>query len=352
MVAAVVLLVVVGWSASSAAADGWRVEPTPSPVGVTQSYLYGVSCPSTTVCVAVGNSNRGVLAERWSGTRWSIQATPTNADGANGVLTAVSCSSATACTAVGSGDSSQYAQYALAERWNGKQWSLEAVPAPVGATSSWLNSVSCPSQNVCVAVGGYVPPGDHYSPEGVLVERWNGTSWAIQRTPKVPDNPGLGSVSCSSSTSCMAVGSQSLAERWNGTRWSILSAPPGRSFTSVSCTALTHCMVVGGKSSLSSTFPAWAAEWYGNRWTVERLRTLEGLPAAVSCASPTACTTVTGGVGSIHRWNGKRWFGNKSLPLGPLAGVSCASATVCTAVGSYNTSPGVSHTLAMRWNGP
>jgi hypothetical protein len=120
----------------------------------------------------------------------------------------------------------------------------------------------------------------------------------------------------------------------------------------VSCSALTHCMAVGTKPS--ATFPAWAAEWSGNRWTVERLRTGQGPPAAVSCASPTACTAVTGGYGrgSVHRWNGKKWLGNPSAPLGPLESVSCPSATVCTAVGSYNNTLSSSHTLAWRWNGP
>jgi len=55
----------------------WTIQPTPHPV-MTGSFLCGVSCTSATACSTVGRySNTAgtdlALAERWNGTEWTIQ---------------------------------------------------------------------------------------------------------------------------------------------------------------------------------------------------------------------------------------------------------------------------------------
>ena len=65
--------------------------------------LAAVSCPTGRMCVAVGTMGNGprMLAERWNGRSWSVMrlAQPAGAGGSG--LTGVSCTSARACTAVG-----------------------------------------------------------------------------------------------------------------------------------------------------------------------------------------------------------------------------------------------------------
>ncbi len=72
------------------------------------------------------------------------------------------------------------------------------------------------------------------TPESDLIETWDGTAWLIAATPNFAfgSAPVLNGVSCSSSTSCVAVGSESsseqsvtLVETWNGTDWSIVLEP-------------------------------------------------------------------------------------------------------------------------------
>src|SRR5579864_4777134 len=69
-----------------------------------------------------------------------------------------------------------------------------------------LNDVSCTSPSSCVAVGW-----DQRSPTGgsvlfTLAETWNGTAWRHVSTP-TPGNSGvLGGVSCTSATACIAGG--------------------------------------------------------------------------------------------------------------------------------------------------
>jgi hypothetical protein len=113
-----------------------------------------------------------------------------------------SCTSSTACTAVG--DSSEVA---LAERYNGKTWTIQSIPNPSNVFPGvTLSGVSCSSPTSCEAVGNYFISD---SVDVTLSEAWNGTAWQVQSTPNPPDavTSALWSVSCTSGTSCSAAGS-------------------------------------------------------------------------------------------------------------------------------------------------
>ena len=106
---------------------------------------------------------------------------------------AVSCSSERQCMAVGFADypvpcESDCGDFSrvLVERWNGKRWSLQRVSTPAGKPSSSLSSVSCTSRRACVAVGSvsdYVA-GVGIPPAGMLVGRLNGTRWVVPAAPR------------------------------------------------------------------------------------------------------------------------------------------------------------------------
>ncbi len=165
-------------------------------------------------CIAVGHftsrAGAGVtLAERWNGTRWAIQPT-SNPPRANGrvvsYLGSVSCASTRACVAVGySGNSLGTTGVTLAEHWNGTSWAIERTPHPADATVGFLSGVSCGSPRSCTVVGFFtgINGGD-----AMLVERWDGTSWTIQPTPNPvgASSNSLEGVSCTSTTACTAVG--------------------------------------------------------------------------------------------------------------------------------------------------
>jgi hypothetical protein len=197
----------------------WAVQATPNPVG-TMTYLTGVSCTSATACTAVGTYYlaTGVhtpLAERWNGTAWAVQATR-NPGGTMTYLTGVSCTSATACTAVGEYTNASNVAVTLAERWNGTAWAVQATPNPVGTNGSELSGVSCTSATACTAVGAYYLA---YGVPVALAERWNGTAWVIQatRNPGGTNGSYLSGVSCTSATACTAVGFYYIATVVNET---------------------------------------------------------------------------------------------------------------------------------------
>jgi hypothetical protein len=350
----------------------WTIHPAPNPHGAQDSFLYGVSCPTASACIATGYYNTSgddslTLAERWNGAAWAIQPTP-NRRGAQGSnLDAVSCPSASACTAVGTSATSTVPVVTLAERWNGTAWTIQPTPNRPGAQSSDLQAVSCPSASACTATGYY------YTSTGAgltLAERWNGTAWTIQPTPNPRGARGsfLYGVSCPSASACTATGYYfastgavvTLAERWNGTAWTIQPTPNPRGAEAselygVSCPSASACTAVGYYNNSTSVVVTLAERWNGTAWTIQPTPNPRGAQGssldAVSCPSASACTAV----GTLaESWNGTAWTIQPTPnPRGAyawiLTGVSCPSASACTAAGDYNNSTGTV-TLAERWN--
>jgi hypothetical protein len=404
----------------------WRIQPTPNPSGAQSfSFLFGVSCIARAACEAVGASDDGAFAERWNGTRWSVQAVPSPAgaqfavlfgvscavssceavggyiDGSgafvplgerwNGAawhaqpvpnparastnyLSGVSCPSASDCTAAGQGNGDG-TPFPLGERWRDGRWRLRAVPAPVGAAENQLNGIACPATGRCLAVGTAGPTRGVVSTEAL---RWNGSRWRNQPIPTVP-GASLSALACSSPPACMAVGGSDsgvLTERWNGTRWRILPAPTPRGAVfaglgGVSCLSPSFCMAAGSYSTSSSEsgpVKSLTERWNGKKWAIvpspNSAGAVQTFLGAVSCTSPSACTTTgeqhsaTGIVPAVaERWNGTRWrIQSTPKPSGSpgsfLPGVACTSASSCTAVGARTDSEGNPvGTLAERWNG-
>ena len=86
----------------------WSVVSSPDQTG-TLSEISGISCTTASFCVAVGNYQPGsprsqVLVEMWNGTSWSVVAAP-NPSPTDDFLTGVTCMTTTACIAVGDTES-------------------------------------------------------------------------------------------------------------------------------------------------------------------------------------------------------------------------------------------------------
>ena len=269
----------------------WSVQATANPHGASSANLSGISCASATDCVAVGTFNATTLAEMWNGAVWSIQSTP-NPNGTGAQLSGVSCQSATACMAVGTAtNSGTHAQAPLAERWNGTKWSIVPISSPAGATAQ-LSGISCSSATSCIAVGSATDQVTFATT--TLAELWNGTAWTIQTTPNPASGyPQLSSISCSSATSCFAVGS--ATESWDGAVWSLQPSPAvaNSSMNSVSCTAATTCIAAGTAPDAVTGIPsAFAAAWNGAAWTIQPTPSPAGAFAnlsSVTCPSPNSC---------------------------------------------------------------
>jgi hypothetical protein len=341
----------------------WSITPSPDQGAVT-NILDAVSCTDPTWCVAVGYdadvnvTPSQTLIESWDGTGWSIIPSPDQGTDAS-YLNGVSCTSSTFCVAVGG--SLGTVQTTLVEFWDGTAWSI--VPSPdQGSSNNLLTGVSCTDPTNCVAVGY------DGSVDQTLVESWDGTAWAIIPSPDQGTSTNdLYAVSCTSTTFCMAVGFyrtyRTLIETWDGSAWTVSSSPTpsvGRNsvLNSVSCTSSTACVAVGYHQRYRTLIETWD----GSAWTIT-LAPHQGNSRIVdgaSCSLPTDCVAVgqhVNGSGSsqtsktlIKSGNSGAWSGTRSpdpdSDFSDLIGVSCVSTTDCVAVGYYtDPSTGTYQTL-------
>jgi hypothetical protein len=255
---------------------------------------------------------------------WSVQWLPVPS---SAVTVPLSCSSSTACTAVAAyyPFPSSDRDVLFAVRWNGRGWSREVMADPAGSNTVLVGGISCTSGSSCVAVGGFTS-GDRPERYVPLVERWSGTVWSVEPVP-APAGVGLSSrltsVSCTSPTACTAVGESvspdrttPLVERWNGITWSIERASGG-SLISVACTSRLACTAVGRAADETL-----GEGWNGSGWSIQ----------------PNPHPRPFGGPGGDNE----------------LGSVSCASHDACMAVGDSVWGSGfnsVRITLAEHWNG-
>lgn len=360
----------------------WTLGPSPSFASVPYGEFGTLECTSGKWCIAVGaygaaeGGPQGLLplAETWNGSKWSAPEAIDPA-GDQDILSASACASVTSCVAVGAIQGG-YSSAPLAESWNGTSWTAEPVPVPRATSDAYLTGASCPAPTMCVAVGwAYGSSGNQV----VLADSWNGSKWSLMSTSAPPgDGSWLNSVTCLSSKSCTAVGTDlsttgtqhTLIETWNGSSWSIAHSPTVTgTLQAVSCTSSTSCTAAGSTQSAYGT--ALIESWDGKTWTVD------SVPAAakgsigvylsgISCAS-SACVAVgqdeTGklisgptGIPIAEVFNGTAWSTNYPLGLSEasdsiLAGVACSAANSCEAIGSFALASGADEALGENWNG-
>jgi hypothetical protein len=316
-----------------ASAASWSTQPPTSslPLGA----LDGIACRGSTFCIAVGSLGNQAGAARWNGAAWSVLRTPNLADASRSGLSGVACSSRTSCTAVGT-RLTKRRTIALIERWRGSRWIVQQTPRPAGPRSSSLSAVSCASGKYCVAVGDYV---NRTGLDVPMVELWNGLSWSVQPAPYPPDVHG--------------------------------QRPAQSRLLGVSCMSRRWCMAVGQSGEAldygSQTVP-FAERWNGRSWVLVSapdpvtgaLNSLD----AISCTSSNVCVAVGSAQPSVDAgqsytlaegWNGIKWSIQRR-PAPPyvdswLNSVSCSSKSHCTAVGAKLNSSGGDAPLAESWNG-
>ena len=355
----------------------WSTQTTPNPTPKTENELSDVACPSSSVCLAAGSDEyqgNGML-QVWEGSEWRIANNTMN-----GSVSALACGSTSSCMIVGS-NGSEATSWKAGQNFPGGSWSAspKALAVPEGVSQLTLRDISCVSTTACTAVGSYYKSSEYKA----LVESWNGTSWSLQTVPNPPEGSGqkaMLSISCSSSTSCVAVGeaaSKPVAETWNGTSWTSAMAqnPSGATaagLEGVSCGSSTACTAVGYSKESGKPKKALAEFWNGTSWSIQATPnpSAEGNVTlrSVSCTSGGVCNAVGEYAIKVingtpqdsetltERWNGASWLIMSSpnpKAFNTLSGLSCSSSSACTAVGSARPELGVEGkvTLALRRSG-
>jgi hypothetical protein len=230
-------------TAPAGGAKAWskpfRVDSS-SAIGGGYAGLVGISCPTTTLCVAVDGADPANIV---------TSTNPTGGSGAwkltkiGGLLAGVSCSSSTLCVITGS---EHY--YAISPTGGTAAW--HATGAQIGG--GIFSAIACPSATTCVNVGY----GNSSSALATSTTTPKGasTSWLETSLEPTPANPGEGladGVACLDGSFCVAVDSLDNVYTTNAPGrgiWSVQTdvAPassPTALGSSIACTS-TLCVVV------------------------------------------------------------------------------------------------------------
>ena len=212
---------------------------------------------------------------------------------------------------------------------------MDGCDGPAGAR--WSDSISCLSTTFCMAVG--------YN--RALV--WDGTAWSVSALAN-PDFQAR-SVSCSSATDCIAVGEvlgDLHVERWNGSDWTKVAAPTRPQYsndelTGVSCVSATYCVAVGFTGYSSESSDALLYTWNGTAWKAPVHPTTPRHLTSVSCWAVGDCVAVADDdtYRALSASDG-HWVSDQVLPSNTqatklsssLLSVSCVASVQCMAVGS------------------
>ena len=246
--------------------------------------LAGVSCVGPAYCVAVGvhEQSQTPVVERWTGSALSIMPspdpTPPRAGGAS--LSGVSCPSTTTCIAVGVKNVANYAMSTLVEQFDGATWSVVGSPTPA-PTTDVLSAVTCLTATNCLAVGHYDTLPTNPLDDASLIERWNGTRWSRMAAPRQTYYPRLDGVTCATASRCFAVGNQLdtdfnqslLIDQWNGGQWSSVNAKsPSTTGLSVLygaiCASATRCYAFGSYRRADNRQVPLVETWDGRSWAI------------------------------------------------------------------------------------
>jgi len=380
--------------ADSLTGGTWTSQTLPLPAGATLAtpgngfqYSSGVSCSSDDVCEAVGDaylesqggSTQVGLVETQTDGSWSptLLGQPPGAD--QTTLEDVSCSTDQYCVAVGVDIGNGAGQSSLAETLVNGSWAPTTLPDPPTQPIDESSSVSCSAPSACVSVGNYFTN----SAQVPFAESLTSGSWSPQSLPlpkRTPPGPGGGiffspspmmqSVSCVSSSWCVAVGqyegrgrrgTNPLIDIFDAGTWTVQNLPRGHAeLSAVSCTSTTSCVAVGAESNGD----ALVATLAGTTWTESSLRApkqslwLDG----VTCQTAATCVAVGAALGSltpdgpletpvVATLDNGSWA-METLPLPSdnlnysgvenpsLQSVWCQSIHSCVAVGSYISSFG------------
>ena len=299
------------------------------PRGAGSSIVNALSCASATTCVAVGITNHeaghGLLAWRWSGGHWSALSLPAGPGRSlkqnvtHYELTGLSCPSTTKCVAVGQVQGFTAKSHGVTRPllyvFNGRHWSSVRSPLRAGT----LRAVSCASRSACTAVGAAT---------SAAVLRLHGGRWTrVRLSPLTSREVGtsLTSISCPTATSCLAGGvldttpnaalpvTRVVTLRQSGAKWSTdvppvpASAPGGHpheltdALDALSCGAPGSCLGIGVTLNNDGNDPQQTglslAFTPGSPQPVAQIR-----PVAVSVSCPSAAFCLVGGGGSVSRY--------------------------------------------------
>jgi hypothetical protein len=343
--------------AGSIAASHWSVSQLPAKPEEggyrDQAPLYGVSCPSEKLCVAVGALDTVAVSQSPTGGResWRVDyptyaepkrscleeagVAPGSCSFPRGSLDGISCAGEYLCVAVGKEGS----VYVSTDPTAGS-WSIGSPYAGPGAPH--LTAVSCPATSLCVAVSG-----ENGAAAGRVFTTTAPTSGQWQSV-QLAGSPDLRGVSCATTSECLAVAKGgrifvSTDPTGGAGAWRQVGSPTQRDLVGVSCVARFLCAAGdGGGNIVTTTDPTGSGFATTNPGGSVQI-------TGVTCPTTTDCVAVDNNADvmtSDDAGGSKGWTFENLVPFeaessdhgqfveNALWGASCPSTSLCVLVGA------------------
>jgi hypothetical protein len=354
-IATVAVALLIQADSSALAATAWQSRQVE--VGVREGdSLFGVSCPTVSICVAVGN--RGTIvtseeAEKEAGAWRSetvqpgahVGTAPGDADRTSpGTFESVSCPTARMCAAVTyAGDF-----YASGDPAGGAS-TWHAIDLDGDGADTHLKSVSCPAPAFCLAVAaGSGAVGANDGGEVIAIGNPLSVQASLTQT-QLDGSLELQAVSCPSPSFCVAVANRGrivVSTNPGGAApvGKEIGTPAPGDLEAVDCPSESLCLAGNARGNVLSSADANAAtpDWRG-------VNTGPSVPiTGISCPIVSRCAAVdnngsvaisanpTGPPGSWSATNLIPFLpsGSQGQPFNALFGISCPTVDFCAAVGS------------------
>jgi hypothetical protein len=302
--------------------------------------IQGESCPTATVCVAVGvavgadGNDEGIIETLTSGKPTvAFAPLPSNAATTNRLfeLRDVACPSADSCVAVGDYRDNNHDDQPLIETLTAGVWTATEAPLPAdssqvaGNGGLGLRGIACTGVGACVAVGTYSTATVAGLPliATLAAGSWTAAAGPLPADTSYPSGGGLEQVSCPAAGSCVAIGEYSstsndaLVDTLANGSWtspvSGLHAPAGiiANIRAIACQSADSCVVAASYFDQNASEPSqrgFVGALADGSWT-----------SAVAPAPANAGSNTTGGF----------------KQLSELYGVACPAVGSCVAVGYY-----------------
>jgi hypothetical protein len=348
------LALLAAFAAPAGAASKWTLRQLPPrPSDTWGPPLSGVSCPTDSLCVAVGGLDTLTFSQaptagaaKWHvvNPAYPIGPGKTCVEGAphcyepGGRLKAISCALQNLCVAV---SYEGFVYFSTEPAGGADAWSPTVVNE--GEGNIHLTGVSCPSPSFCVAVSG------GYKSSGKVLTSTNPTAGQWQVT-QLGSSLDLRGVSCGTPSLCVAVAREGrifVSTNPNGgaTAWPEMGTPGGPGdLEGVDCVSSLLCAAGNLTGNvLTSTDPAGGGATWGEANAGGSVQI-----TGISCPTASRCLAVdnngdvltstnpTGGSGSWHFENLVPFRPTEEQgqpPRNALFAASCASTSLCALVG-------------------
>ncbi len=305
----------------------WSVSSSGTPTDLSTLQIFDVTCPSQQSCLALGDgpsAGSTILSSQNGGLTWNVAITT----GGPQPLSILTCSGTQVCWAAGPSYGGPYGFSLLTTTNGGVTWLVQPTPP----TLSNVNSMSCVSTSTCVAFGNST----------IALTNDGGSTWTIEQS-QIGYNSLSQSLYCMpGSTKCwLAVGQQILSSPDLGQTWypvSLAAPSDYLSYMGITCPSSQVCIIFGQYQAQLYTYKTTNG---GASWTNNFAGSLDGInsvtPTSLECINLQSCWLLSnsnyqGSIILATNNGGTSWRPQLVTPIS-INSISCTTLLTCIALG-------------------